>query len=51
MSCWRRMEKISWTDKVKTKATAKEAYPTQKKGRKANWNGRILRGKPSKLSH
>jgi hypothetical protein len=38
------MEKISWTDKVKTKGTAEEEYPTQNKGRKANWDGRILRG-------
>ena len=54
MWCWKRMEKISWTDRVRNKKilhTVKEEkkYPptsptkTKQKGRKANWNGHILR--------
>jgi len=35
MWCWRRMEKIGWTDHVRN--------PTQIRKQKANWIGHILR--------
>jgi hypothetical protein len=40
MWCWRRMEKISWTNHVKNEGG--EEYPTKIKRRKANWIGHIL---------
>jgi hypothetical protein len=47
MWCWRRKEKISWTDCVRNKEilrrAQREEYPTKIKTRKANWIGHILR--------
>jgi hypothetical protein len=48
MWCWRRMEKISWTDRVRNAEvlhTAKEERNILRtiKRRKANWIGHILR--------
>jgi ppGpp synthetase/RelA/SpoT-type nucleotidyltranferase len=48
MWCWRRMEKISWTDRVRNEEVLhrvkEERNILQKiKRRKANWIGHILR--------
>jgi hypothetical protein len=48
MWCWRRMEKISWTDRVRNEEvlhTVKEERNIlpEIKRRKANWIGHILR--------
>jgi len=47
MWCWRKTEKISWTDCVRnwsvTKSQVEEEYPTYSKRRKGNWIGHILR--------
>jgi hypothetical protein len=49
MWCWRRMEKISWTDRVRneevgpiTQSQGGEEYPTYNIRRKANWIGHSL---------
>jgi hypothetical protein len=45
MWCWRRMEKISWTDHVRNKVllrAMKEIKIRENKKRKANWIGHIL---------
>ena len=47
MWCWRRTEKISWTERVKNEEVlhgVKEEmnYPTHNKRRKVNWIGHIL---------
>jgi hypothetical protein len=49
MWCWRRMEKISWTDRVRNEEVLhrvkeeRNILHTYKKRRKANWIGHILR--------
>ena len=48
MSCWRRMEKISWTDHVRNedvllRAKEKKNILHEIRKRKANWIGHILR--------
>jgi hypothetical protein len=54
MWCWKRMEKISWTDRVRNekkityskggkKYASISLTKTKQKGRKTNWNGHILR--------
>jgi hypothetical protein len=50
MWCWRRMERISWTDHVRNKEVllrVKEQWNIlrEKIKRKANWNGHILHRK------
>ena len=47
MWCWRRMEKIGWTNRVRNEEVlhkVKEGgnYPTYNKRRKVNWIGHIL---------
>jgi hypothetical protein len=46
--CWRRMEKISWTDHVRNEGVLlrvkeKRNFLHEKRKRKANWTGHILR--------
>jgi len=48
MRCWRRMEKISWTDHVRNeevllRVNEKRNIPHEIKKWKANWIGHILR--------
>jgi hypothetical protein len=48
MWCWRRMEKISWTDRVRNeevlhRGKKERNIPHTIKRRKANWIGHILR--------
>jgi hypothetical protein len=45
MWCWRRMEKIFWTNRVKDyiDSMRKCTYNTCNARRKANWIGRIVR--------
>ena len=48
MWCWRRMEKISWTDHVRNeevflRVKEQSNIPREISKRKANWIGRILR--------
>jgi hypothetical protein len=45
MCCWRRMEKISWTDHVRNEEVVKEQKNILQEisKRKANWIGHILR--------
>jgi hypothetical protein len=47
MWCWRRMEKISWTDLVRNEGVLQsqggKEYPNTIKRRKANWIGHIVR--------
>jgi hypothetical protein len=48
MKCWRRMEKISWTDRVKNEEVLLRAKEQRNilheiRTRKANWIGHILR--------
>jgi hypothetical protein len=48
MWCWRRMEKISWTDRVRNEEVLHRIKEERNilhtiKGRKANWIGHILR--------
>jgi hypothetical protein len=48
MWCWRRMEKISWTDRVRSEEVLHRVKEERNilhtiKRRKANWIGRILR--------
>jgi replicative superfamily II helicase len=48
MQCWRRMEKISWTDRVRNEQILQRAKEERKilqtiKRRKANWIGHSLR--------
>jgi hypothetical protein len=48
MCCWRRMEKISWTDRVRNEGVLREVKEERNilhkiKGRKANWIGPLLR--------
>jgi hypothetical protein len=48
MWCWRRMEKISWTDRVRNEAVLHRVKEERNilhtiKRRKANWLGHILR--------
>jgi hypothetical protein len=48
MWCWRRMEKISWTDRVRTEEVLHRVKEERNirhtiKGKKANWIGHILR--------
>jgi hypothetical protein len=48
MWCWRRMEKISWTDRVKNKEVLHRVKEQRNilltiKRRKANWIGQVLR--------
>jgi hypothetical protein len=40
MLCWRRIEKISWTDRVNTKGQRRENYQTnnKKKNVKVDWS-------------
>jgi SRSO17 transposase len=51
MRCWRRMEKIGWTNSEKLRRTTKDQggkeYPTYCtiKWRKANWIGHIMHRK------
>jgi hypothetical protein len=49
MWCWRKMEKISWTDRVKNYKyyieSRKKEIAYTKERRMANWNGDILRRK------
>jgi hypothetical protein len=44
MWCWRRMEKISWTDRVKNEVSIQSTVciPQTIKRRKVNWIGHIL---------
>jgi len=49
MSCWRRMEKISWTDHVRNgevllRVKEQRNILHEMSKRKANWIGHILRG-------
>jgi hypothetical protein len=46
-SCWRRMEKIIWTDLVRNEKVLREVMEERKtlytiRGRKGNWFGHIL---------
>jgi hypothetical protein len=55
MWCWRRMEKISWTDRLRTEEVLHRVKEKRKslhtiKRRKANWIGYILR-RNSLLKH
>jgi hypothetical protein len=47
MWCWRRMEKISWTDHVRNQVLLRvkeqRNIPQEISKRKANWIGHILR--------
>jgi hypothetical protein len=44
MSCWRRMEKISWTDHVKNEEVKEQTNILHEiSKRKVNWIGHILR--------
>jgi hypothetical protein len=48
MWCWRRMEKISWTDRVRNEEVLHRVKEERNivhtiKGRKASWIGHILR--------
>ena len=48
MWCWRRMEKISWTDHVRNeevlfRVNEQKNIPQEIRKRKANWIGHILR--------
>jgi hypothetical protein len=48
MWCWRRMEKISWTDRVKNEAVLHRVKEERNilhtiRRRKANWIGHVLR--------
>jgi hypothetical protein len=50
MCCWMKLEKITWTDRVKNKAVLLEVKVENNalhpiKRRKANWIGHILCGK------
>jgi len=47
--CWMKLEKITWTDRVKNEAVLREVKVENNvlhivKRRKANWLGHILRG-------
>jgi hypothetical protein len=47
MWCWRRMEKISWTDHVRNEEVLQRVNEDRNilhtiNGRKANWNGHVL---------
>jgi hypothetical protein len=47
MWCWRRMEKINFTDRVRNyevlQSQGEDEYPATVNRRKANWNCHILR--------
>jgi hypothetical protein len=46
MRCWRRLEKISWTDRVRNEELQSQRgteYPTYNKKKEGNWIGHILR--------
>jgi ribosomal 50S subunit-associated protein YjgA (DUF615 family) len=43
MWCWRRMEKISWTEEVLHRVKEERNIVHKIKRRKANWIGHILR--------
>ena len=47
MWCWRRMEKVIWTERVKNEVlqgVGGNKYPTYNKKEEVNWIGHILRG-------
>jgi hypothetical protein len=43
MRCWRRMEKISWTEHVRNEEVLLRVKEQEISKRKANWKGHILR--------